>query len=152
MSHSHITECLLTPESIRYAAQPTGNNRWKAPQSPAVTPGVLQATTFGPQCPQALPSSAPPTLIPGDEDCLFLDVYAPPASGSTKLPVLVWIHGGGYGLGNGNGDLRATINSNNKGFIGVSLQYRVSSTVLHLKNRADSKIAGCIWISFFLRG
>jgi carboxylesterase type B len=89
---------------------------------------VTPATEFGPQCPQTRPSVGNPEFIPGNEDCLFLDVYAPPKTRS-KLPVLVWIHGGGYNLGNsheGGGDLRTIINANNKGFIGVSIQYRVS--------------------------
>lgn len=59
-----------------------------------------------------------------NEDCLFLNVYAP--SNASNLPVLVWIHGGGYGLGNGQEDLSAIINANNNGFVGVAIQYRVS--------------------------
>ena len=59
-----------------------------------------------------------------NEDCLFLSVYAP--SNASNLPVLVYIHGGGYGLGDGTLDMSAIINANNKGFIGVAIQYRVS--------------------------
>lgn len=59
----------------------------------------------------------------GSEDCLFLNVQSPP--GAKDLPVLVWIHGGGYGAGNGRQDLSAIINANNKSFVGVSIQYRV---------------------------
>lgn len=61
----------------------------------------------------------------GDEDCLFLSVYTP--SNASDLPVLVWIHGGGYGLGDGRQDLSALINGNNRGFIGVSIQYRLGA-------------------------
>lgn len=63
-------------------------------------------------------------LLPGDEDCLFLNLYAPPAS-STKLPVLVYVHGGGYGFQNGQQDMSEIINANQNGFIGISIQYRV---------------------------
>lgn len=63
----------------------------------------------------------------GDEDCLFLNVYAPPTKPLKKLPVLVWIHGGGYGIGDGTQDLSEIINANSKGFIGVAIQYRVFS-------------------------
>jgi len=60
-----------------------------------------------------------------DEDCLFLNVYVP--ANASNLPVLVWIHGGGYGLGNGQQDLSRIINANNNNFIGVAIQYRVST-------------------------
>jgi carboxylesterase type B len=60
---------------------------------------------------------------PIDEDCLFLNVYAP--HNATALPVLVWIHGGGYGVGDGREDMSRLINANDNGFIGVSIQYRV---------------------------
>lgn len=56
---------------------------------------------------------------------MFLNVYAP--ANASNLPVLVWIHGGGYGLGNGTQDLSFLINSNNKSFIGVSIQYRLGA-------------------------
>lgn len=59
----------------------------------------------------------------GDEDCLFLNVYAP--TNASELPVLVYIHGGGYGAGNGSTDLSELINTNNNSFIGVVIQYRV---------------------------
>jgi carboxylesterase type B len=64
------------------------------------------------------------TYTPADEDCLFLNVYAPP--NATELPVLVWIHGGGYGLGDGTQDMSEIINANNQGFVAVTIQYRVS--------------------------
>lgn len=44
---------------------------------------------------------------------------------ATNLPVMVWIHGGGYGQGNGAVDLSGLINDNNNSFIGVAIQYRV---------------------------
>jgi carboxylesterase type B len=83
------------------------------------------ADSFGSQCPQS-PPAIPPGAAKGtfaSEDCLFVNIYAPP--GATDLPVLVWIHGGGYGAGNGQEDLSAIIGSNNNTFVGVSIQYRV---------------------------
>ena len=61
---------------------------------------------------------------PIDEDCLFLNVYAP--QNATRLPALVWIHGGGYGVGDGREDMSTLINANDNSFIGVGIQYRVS--------------------------
>jgi len=67
------------------------------------------------------------------EDCLFLNVYAPQKA--SELPVLVHIHGGGYGVGDGREDLSKLINANNNTFIGVSIQYRVSYLSTHVNNR-----------------
>lgn len=117
---------VLTPRRIRYAAPPTGNLRWRAPQSPSKTSGVIQANEFPPMCPQTFPSLGfPMPFVPGDEDCLFLNLVAPPVASGTKLPVFVWVHGGGYGLGDGMQDLNELINANNNKFIGVAIQYRV---------------------------
>ncbi|KAH7117916.1 Alpha/Beta hydrolase protein [Dendryphion nanum] len=113
-------------KGIRYAAPPVGNLRWRTPQSPeTVRNKTISANDFGPICPQSFPSIPNPPFIPGDEDCLFLNVYAP--STDKKLPVLVWIHGGGYGLGDGRQDLSEIINANGKSFIGISIQYRLGA-------------------------
>lgn len=86
---------------------------------------INEANAFGPICPQSYPSVPGVPFIPGDEDCLFLNVYAP--ANARNLPVLVWIHGGGYGYGDGKQDMTEIINANNKGFVVVSIQYRVRS-------------------------
>jgi carboxylesterase type B len=54
-------------------------------------------------------------------------VWAPPIPSTKSLPVLVWIHGGGYGLGDGTQDMTEIINANDKSFVVVSIQYRVCS-------------------------
>jgi para-nitrobenzyl esterase len=78
---------------IPYAAPPVGRLRWAAPQPPAHWTGVRPATTFAPHCPQ-------PAGVFGrastSEDCLYLNVYAPAVNRGSHLPVMVWIHGGGY--------------------------------------------------------
>ena len=63
----------------------------------------------------------------GNEDCLFLNVYAPPTNASKRLPVLIWIHGGGYGLGDGMQDLSTIITANGNTFVGVAIQYRLGA-------------------------
>ncbi|KFY36023.1 hypothetical protein V494_05383 [Pseudogymnoascus sp. VKM F-4513 (FW-928)] len=112
-------------ELIRYAAAPIGPLRWQAPQAPANNRTVIPATQLGPICPQSYPSVPDAPFIPGDEDCLFLNVYAP--SNALKQPVLVWIHGGGYGYGDASQDMTEIIAANNNGFVVVSLQYRLGA-------------------------
>ncbi|KAI0455835.1 carboxylesterase [Xylaria acuta] len=116
-------------KGIRYAAAPVGELRWQMPQPPARNRSeVLPAVDFAPQCPQAsnAGSSQPIGVPSGDEDCLFLNVVAP-ANGK-RLPVLVWIHGGGYGLGNNRFDnLMQQIRTNGNSYIAVSIAYRLGA-------------------------
>lgn len=111
---------------MRYAAAPTGNLRWQPPHALPLdlNAPITDATTLGPSCPQSLPSVPNGFPIPGSEDCLYLNVYAP--ANAKKLPVMVWIHPGGYGLGDGFQDMTDIINANEKGFVAVTFQYRVS--------------------------
>jgi para-nitrobenzyl esterase len=70
--------------------------RWKAPQPAPAWSGTLDGTKFGSACPQK------GSLLSADsknEDCLFLNVYVPDDIGTAKLPVMVWIHGGGFSQG-----------------------------------------------------
>jgi para-nitrobenzyl esterase len=86
---------------LPYAAPPTGNLRWQPPRPPARWNGVRDATAFAPSCPQPMIASF--TKGPQDEDCLYLNVYTPELGHRSKraLPVLVWIHGGGFTVGAG---------------------------------------------------
>ncbi|MCJ1373276.1 hypothetical protein MMC20_004504 [Loxospora ochrophaea] len=112
---------------MRYAAPPTGTLRWQAPQAPTSNRSeTLPANALPPRCPQNYDAPGNPGAdTSGYEDCLFLSVYAP--ANATNLPVLVWIHGGGYGLGQGNQDLSSIINTNKNSFIGVAIQYRLGA-------------------------
>ncbi|WP_410647755.1 carboxylesterase/lipase family protein [Amycolatopsis sp. cmx-4-54] len=83
-----------TFSGIRFAAPPVGEDRWKPPRPPEPWKDVADATKPGPACTQYLPGSA--------EDCLFLNVTVPRDAGSRRLPVLVWLHGGGYTMDAGS--------------------------------------------------
>ncbi|OBT76453.1 hypothetical protein VF21_04020 [Pseudogymnoascus sp. 05NY08] len=107
------------------AAAPIGPLRWQVPGAPATNRTITPATDFGPICPQNYPSVPNAPFIPGDEDRLFLNVYAP--SNAIKQPVLVWIHGGGYGYGDASQDMTEIIAANNNGFVVVALQYRLGA-------------------------
>ena len=86
-------------QGVPYATPPLGGLRWKAPRPPASWPGIRDAFAPGSPCPQS------GRLAGSNEDCLTLNVWAPkcpadqvPAAGA-RLPVMVWIHGGGNSIG-----------------------------------------------------
>ena len=99
---TNATTNISSFRGIRYAAPPIGALRYQAPQPPLISSSStpINATSFAnsPICAQTgvypLPANA------GSEDCLFLSVAAP--TDAQNLPVLIWIHGGGYQSGNGN--------------------------------------------------
>jgi para-nitrobenzyl esterase len=89
---------------VPYAAAPTGARRFRPPEPPLSWDGVRDATTFGPAAPQ--PVSPWQGLVggqpgPSEEDCLFLNVFAP-AHDAGGLAVMVWIHGGAFIGGSGS--------------------------------------------------
>jgi para-nitrobenzyl esterase len=91
---------------IPYAKPPVGDLRWRAPEPPAPASGRREALAFGNHCPQfASPfagvADVPDGAVSGDEDCLYLNVYAPRTEGpdTAKRPVMLWIHGGGNVIG-----------------------------------------------------
>ncbi|KAK8060815.1 carboxylesterase [Apiospora saccharicola] len=114
-------------KGIRYAAPPVGELRWQRPRAPVVNRSeVIQATENPPQCPQTRNGASGQVVSPSTEDCLFLSLYAP--AKAEKLPVLVWIHGGGYGLGSvGEFDFRQQQPINNNSYITVGIQYRLGA-------------------------
>ncbi|OAG10910.1 alpha/beta-hydrolase [Paraphaeosphaeria sporulosa] len=119
-------------KGIRYAAPPVGNLRFAAPQPPKENrTAPISATIDGPACPQTGAGKDTPAAYGfisalGNEDCLYLNVYAP--SNATNLPVFFWIHGGGYGLFSAQGlDPTEFMKTNGNGFISVIIQYRLGA-------------------------
>lgn len=92
-----VTSDVRSFSGIPYAAPPTGARRWQPPGRAPVWTGVRDATEPGNPCPQ-LDGSTPglPPKVVGNENCLFLNVTTPAARFSGPLPVMVWIHGGGF--------------------------------------------------------
>jgi len=107
---------------LPYAAPPTGNLRWRAPQPPAAWNGVRDATQFAPSCPQPVPFTM---TVVGDEDCLYLNVSTPTLRRGADRPVLVWIHGGGWTQGAGS-DYDGTKLAA-EGIVVVTINYRLGA-------------------------
>ena len=119
---------------IPYAAPPVGPLRWRPPQPPPRWDGAREGLATGNACPQFASAFAGEPRgakgIIGDEDCLYLDVYAPRAEPGTEppngrgLPVMLWIHGGGNSIGRAGfydgGNLAATHD-----VVVVAIQYRL---------------------------
>jgi len=82
-------------KNIPFAAPPVGPLRWKPPQKEAPWTGVRDATAFGPTCMQVTGAFGRPGGQ-ASEDCLQLNVYEPVEHAHKKLPVMVWIYGGGF--------------------------------------------------------
>ena len=86
---------------VPFAQPPVGELRWKSPRAPVVRDAVLQTQAFGPACAQADDSWVVGQGLERSEDCLTLNVWAPVAA-REPVPVMVWVHGGGFLLGAGS--------------------------------------------------
>ncbi len=118
-----VKEGVASFKGIPYAAPPVGANRWRPPQPLTPWKEVRDATKDCADCPQrAWPGS---TAIQS-EDCLFLNVWTPAtATKKSKLPVMVWIHGGGFTGGSGSGPGSAGHAFAKQGVILTTINYRL---------------------------
>jgi len=143
-------------KGIPFAAPPTGDNRWRAPQPAAKWDGVRNADAFGAPCTAgpapaprgggggrgagapgagagraAAPPPAPAVTAPREparsEDCLYLNVWTSAKNASDKRPVMVWIYGGGFTGGSGGMAWYDGENLASKGPVIVTLNYRLGS-------------------------
>jgi para-nitrobenzyl esterase len=119
---------VVSYKGIPFAAPPAGDLRWRPPQPVAPWTGVRPASEFGANCmqgrfgpPQAAGANAAPAP---SENCLFLNVWRPAsAAARARLPVMVWIHGGGFTGGSGSSPTGSQFAK--QGVVLVSINYRL---------------------------
>ena len=112
-------EDLAIYKGIPFAAPPIGELRWKAPQPVLPWDGVLETKEFAPSPMQA------DTTLNTSEDCLYLNVWTPAKSVTDRLPVMVWIYGGGFSIGSTSYPYSDGAELARKGVVVVSIAYRI---------------------------
>ena len=120
-----VKDSVLAFKGVPFAAAPVGDLRWRPPQKVAAWTGVRPANVVGKDCLQGPIPGDPGVGAELSEDCLFLNVWRPAEAAPRKLPVLVWIYGGGLV----NGGTQPAIYQGDafakQGLVFVSLNYRL---------------------------
>ena len=112
-------------KGIPFAAPPVGDLRWKEPQPVKNWKGVRNADNFGARCVQRSGGDYWFRSDGMSEDCLYLNVWTPAKSAGEKLPVLVYIFGGGFQQGDGSEPRYDGESMARKGIVAVSINYRL---------------------------
>lgn len=129
-----LVEGIAMPSGVRawlgvpFAAPPVRELRWKPPQPVRPWSGVLHAERAAPMCLQALRSRTMNHYFGEEaisEDCLYLNIWAPPRG--AKLPVIVWIYGGGFNVGSASMANYSGEGLARQGVVRVNLAYRVGA-------------------------
>ena len=116
---------------VPYAAAPVGERRWREPQPVAPWRGIYNADRFAPECVQILRPHDINHYFgeePTSEDCLYLNLWVPPhGTPQSKLPVVLWIYGGGLSIGSASMANYSGENLARKGVLYVSVGYRLGA-------------------------
>ena len=121
-----LADGVVSWKGIPYAAPPVGELRWRAPQPVAPWTGVRAATEHAHDCMQEpFGGDAAPLGTPPAEDCLYVNVWAPEKPPSTRLPVMLWIHGGGFVNGGSSPSVYDGSAFARRGVVLVSLNHRL---------------------------
>ncbi|WP_024462293.1 carboxylesterase/lipase family protein [Marinimicrobium sp. LS-A18] len=120
-----VEQNVLSYKGIPFAQPPVADHRWRKPQPVASWEGVKDATSYASDCMQIpFPSDAAPLGTEPSEDCLYLNIWRP-AESAEKLPVLVWIYGGGFVNGGSSPDVYDGSAFASQGLVFVSFNYRL---------------------------
>lgn len=120
-------------KGIPFAAPPVGDLRWRPPIPPAAWTGVREAAQFGASCMQHVHGTfgpwTPAFLVQNkvSEDCLYLNVWTPRVSARAKLPVIVFIPGGGFVEGSGEVPVYNGAHLASTGLVIVTINYRLGA-------------------------
>lgn len=115
-----IEDSLRVFKGIPFAAPPVGDLQWKAPQPAPRWDGIKLTTEYAPA---AFQGGNPPSGK--SEDCLYLNIWTPAKSAKERVPVLVWIYGGGFSFGSTSEPVHNGEHLARKGVVLVSIAYRV---------------------------
>ena len=110
---------------IPFAAPPVGDLRWKPPEPVIPWEGTKECTEYSKIAPQN-PGMDGGRVMPMSEDCLYLNVVTPANNPGEKLPVMVWLHGGGYFSGSGNDQIFNEPHLPRQGVVVVSVSHRLN--------------------------
>ena len=117
---------VISFKGIPFAAPPVGDLRWRPPQPAKPWKGIRQASKFGSDCMQKpFPGDAAPLGTPPAEDCLYINVWIPETAAVRKLPVMVWIYGGGFVNGGSSPAVYDGSQFAKRGVVFVSFNYRL---------------------------
>src|SRR5580704_586127 len=136
-------------KGIPYGASTAGERRFLPPAKPAAWTGIKETIEWGPEAPQVSPHTEIPEVratIPAtgmSEDCLRLNVWSRELGAGRRLPVMVWLHGGGFTSGNGSYTIYDGTNlAKKRDVVAVTINHRLNSFgFLHLAGIGGEKYA-----------
>ncbi len=155
-----VEDGLSVYRGIPFAASPVGDLRWRAPQPVVKWDGVKETVKFAPACIQGMMMGPGGSGPAPSEDCLYLNIWSPAKTQRDRVPVFVWIYGGGFAMGSTSEATFSGETLAKKGVMLVSIAYRVGQMgfFVHPELSAETKnhvsgnygildmIAGLQWI------
>ncbi|MDR5646949.1 carboxylesterase/lipase family protein [Burkholderia cenocepacia] len=131
---------------IPYAAPPVGDLRWRSPAPPPAWAGARDASRFGPGAIQTVGATSDLRTAARSEDCLYLNIWTKSLDASERMPVMLWIHGGGFIGGAGSEDAFDGTQFARRGTVLVTINYRLGALgfLSHPSLGANFAVLDCI--------